>query len=428
MQRRPRVLLIAFGCSPVRGSEGGIGWNRALQAARFCDTWVLCQDGEEGDEIQEYLDKRGPIENLRFVQVPNHWLFQKLNGIPGLYYFFYNIWHKRAYRVAKELHAEHHFDVAHQVSLCTFREPGYVWKIDDLPFIWGPWGGTNNFPSAFLGDATFKEAIVERCRSFLNNLQMRYARRVRRAAKQSALVLTTNSSSRDHFVQAGHAAPTVVPCNGITRISDGMRTRPSDQKALRIIWSGVLETRKALPLLLRALALLPEDVPFELHVLGSGPCQKAWQSLSAELGLGDSVRWLGWIPLADALKEFEWADVHAFTSMRDIFPSVVLEAMASGTPVLCLDIDGMRDMVTEDSGIKIAVETPEQVARDLAEALAKLWREPQWWERLSRGAVERSRQFLWDRRGEEMFEIYQRVIQESGRAESSVPESIVCKV
>ena len=53
--RRPRLLLLAYACSPARGSEGGVGWHRALQAARYCDTWVLCQDGLMGDEVRSHL-------------------------------------------------------------------------------------------------------------------------------------------------------------------------------------------------------------------------------------------------------------------------------------------------------------------------------------------------------------------------------------
>ena len=66
---RPRLLLVAFECSPKHGSEWANGWNRALQAARRYETCVITR-GDAETEIRDFLAKHGQIANLRFEFLP----------------------------------------------------------------------------------------------------------------------------------------------------------------------------------------------------------------------------------------------------------------------------------------------------------------------------------------------------------------------
>ena len=67
---RPRVLQLSYACSPMRGSEAGVGWHRAVQSAKHFDTWVICEEHEFAGEIREYLAAHGDIPGLNFVFVP----------------------------------------------------------------------------------------------------------------------------------------------------------------------------------------------------------------------------------------------------------------------------------------------------------------------------------------------------------------------
>lgn len=412
LPRRPRLLILAYACSPARGSEGGVGWNRAVQAARYCDTWVVCQDGPMGDEIRRHLAAHGPVPGLTFEFVEKTPTVRFLMKFPGLYYAGLNLWHRRAYPAAVRLHREVGFDVAHLVNLCTFREPGYLWTLG-IPHIWGSWGGTNNFPWRFLGVAGVGGAIVEASRTVVNRLQFRFGPRIRRAAR-AGTVLVTNTLARRDFARVHGTPAELLPCNGITRVTDTPRSWAGTGRPLRILWSGELRPIKGLPLLLRAMAQLPADLPVEVRVLGRGPSQGSWQRLARRLGVAGRVTWTGWLPHAEALQQYAWADVFAFTSLRDTFPTVILEALGAGLPVVCLDHHGMSDMVTERCGVKIPVTTPTKVTEDLAAALVGLARDPERWEALSRAGVERAREFLWSRLGTQMGEVYRRVLAEAG--------------
>jgi glycosyltransferase involved in cell wall biosynthesis len=399
---------MTYACAPDQGSELGLGWHRALQTARHCDTWVICEGNECGAPVRRYLQMHGPVSGLAFEFLAKNRLERLLERIPGLYYLSYNLWQRRAVQVARRLHAQVRFDLVHQVNLNGYREPGYLWR-SDVPFVWGPVGGTQNYPWRFLAQAGLGGALSEAVRNLVNSLQLRYSRRVRRAARQAAFLFAANSTGQADFARI-HGISAEVLCDvGINCISAAPPDLPPPGTPLRVLWSGELSTRKALPLLLRALAQLPGEVAYELRVLGEGPRRRAWQRLARRLSLGAHVTWMGQLPHGEALEQFRrWADVFVFTSLRDTSGTVVLEALAAGVPVICLDHQGMRDIVTPACGIKIAVTTPREVIGRLGAALAALARDPDERRRLGCGGLERARQSLYTRQVEATVRVYQR--------------------
>src|SRR3954466_678356 len=183
---RPKLLMSAYACSPDRGSEPGVGWNRALLAAKDFDTWGLTADSVYGSAIRQHLAAYGPIDGLNFVYVPKSGMVRLLRRI-GLYYASMRYWHYDAYRTGQQLHEEIGFDAVHQVNFMTFREPGYLWKID-APFVWGPWGGVQNYPWRFLPMAGAVAAMREATRSIINVVQLHYNRRVKKATQRASLL------------------------------------------------------------------------------------------------------------------------------------------------------------------------------------------------------------------------------------------------
>jgi hypothetical protein len=134
-RRRPRLLMSAYACRPNHGSEPGVGWNRALQAAQDFDTWVITEDATSGSAIRMYLREQGPIRGLEFVYIPKSPWVNRLRSRLGLFYVplaLLRWWHLDAlffYRLARRLHAELRFDLVQQVNFQTYREPGYLWKL-----------------------------------------------------------------------------------------------------------------------------------------------------------------------------------------------------------------------------------------------------------------------------------------------------------
>lgn len=105
-----------------------------------------------------------------------------------------------------------------------------------------------------------------------------------------------------------------------------------------------LNGRKGVDVLLKAAALaIAEGIPVELKVGGTGPEEAALRSLADELGIGESVRWHGWIDDREAF--FREIDLYCLPSRSEPFGLVVIEAMATTTPVIASRTDGPVDII-----------------------------------------------------------------------------------
>lgn len=408
-QSRRRILLLAYACAPNRGSEAGVGWNRALQAAKYFDTWMICDEKENGDDVRDYLRLNGNFKGLTFEFIEADGLTAFLRRFGPTYYLSYNLWHRRALVAAVRLNQQLKFALAHQVNMCGYREPGYLWKLG-VPFIWGPVGGTQNFPWRFLRMASLRGAFREIRRNLLNITQLYLSPRVRSAARTAAVTLAANSTNQRDLARALQIHPILMLETGVTNISDTPRAHEPSRSTIRLLWVGMIQTRKALILLLKALAQLPEDSAYELRVLGEGPYKLHCQHLAELIGVQDKIRWMGFLPQHKVFELYRWADILVFTSLRDTSGNVVLEALAAGLPVICLDHQGVGDIVTDDCGIKIPVTTPREVVGKIAGAILSLADDADEWERLSHGALKRAQDYLWDRKGKEMNSIYEQVL------------------
>ncbi|MGW8256397.1 MAG: glycosyltransferase family 4 protein [Thermoguttaceae bacterium] len=416
--RRPRLLILAYACSPLRGSESAVGWNRAIQAAKNFDTWVICEEHEFAPDVRSYFETRQNIPGLQFEFVPMprwQWSLGQVSNIT--WYMMLKQWHRRAYKVALRLHEKIGFDLIHQLTFCGYREPGFLWKLN-APFVWGPVGGTQNYPWRFLLHAGAIGGARELARNMLNRWQMRYGRRIHQAGRKAVAVVAATSTVRDDLQHFLGVQSKVISDVGVPHVAEIDRPQRSIGQPLRILWSGVMQLRKALPLLIEAVALLPVDIPVEIRVLGQGRYFNAWRRLARRRGVDQHFEWLGWLPYEECQRQYTWADIFVFTSLRDTTGAVMLEALGAGLPVLCLDHQGARDLVNQDCGIKIRVSTPRQVVFDLRDAIARLARDPNELRRLSSGATDRAGEYIWSRQGEMLTEVYRTAIRLS---KDSVP-------
>jgi glycosyltransferase involved in cell wall biosynthesis len=104
---------------------------------------------------------------------------------------------------------------------------------------------------------------------------------------------------------------------------------------------------KNLPLLIDAVAEIRRSRPDVVLVLvGEGPQAAALTVRAQAAGVADAVRLVGYVAQEDTPAWYRTADVFALSSDFDNSPNVVLEAMASGLPVVATDVGGLRDYVT----------------------------------------------------------------------------------
>jgi glycosyltransferase involved in cell wall biosynthesis len=241
---------------------------------------------------------------------------------------------------------------------------------------------------------------------------MRFARHPHIAARRAALVMCSNVFNQQAFSRATGIAPQVVPGNGIARLL-GQAPR-SETAPLRLLWVGRLEALKALPLVLEALAQLPREVNYELRVMGQGPRLAAWQRLAERLGIADRVNWISRHVMEEVYDEYRNSDLFVFTSMRETVPTVIIEALAAGLPIVYLDHQGIGEMVPAQCGVGVPVQTPRQVVADLTRAIAELAEDRATRKEMGEAALAYAEKYLWDRQGDEINRLLWQVFEERG--------------
>lgn len=412
MNRRLKVLVSAYACSPYEGSEPGVGWGFVSALSEHHDLWVIVEEEKFRAGIERYLGEHPYFArrvHFYFIRKQrNRWL-RKI--WPPSYYLYYRRWHEDAYLLAQRLHREVIFDLAHQLTMVGFREPGYMWKLG-IPYVWGPVGGMGLFPLRFLPAVGMYGAFYYLGYNLLNWLHMNLLARPRQAAGVAASglgngLIAATSENLDGAAKYWDRASLLLnevglPCEPVPRIRERGANEP-----LRLIWTGLHIPRKALNLALQALSHLPAELGWELHILGKGPRTVAWQQLANELGITAHCRFHGWMSREQALEIMQGAHLMLITSLRDLTSTVTVEALALGLPIVCLDHCGFADVVNEQCGIKIPVTTPVEVVESMARAIEELARDENKRRTLARGALHRARDFAWDEKARLVDGIYQ---------------------
>src|SRR5262245_1913955 len=132
---------------------------------------------------------------------------------------------------------------------------------------------------------------------------------------------------------------------------------------------GRLSAEKGFDLLIRAAArLFASGLDAQVMIAGDGDAGPELQSLAAELGMTDRVRFLGY--LSDPRPLYEAADLFALSSLREGLPNVVLEAMALGVPVVATRIAGVPRLIRDgQTGVLVEPGSVDALAMGLARVL-----------------------------------------------------------
>lgn len=156
------ILIDAYAISPTWGSEPGMGWNWVKNLARYCNLYIITE-GEWQREIEEEIGcfEYGNRLHFYYQNVSPRIREMCWNQGTWMFYKYYREWELRVLEIAKDIVARENIDVVHKLNMIGFREPGYLWQIDHVPFVWGPVGGYGFTPLAYLYGASNKALLKE---------------------------------------------------------------------------------------------------------------------------------------------------------------------------------------------------------------------------------------------------------------------------
>ena len=152
-----RIAVICCSISPYKGSEFSVAWNFVMNMAENNELYVLY--GNSGDdlgkveEVKEW-EKDNAHVNIHFIDVslPENNMNVFLNKCSAKYqttilniadFIRYKQWHRIVHKRIIELKEAGKIDVVHFLNPIGFKEPGFAWKVEGIPYIWGPISGAH---------------------------------------------------------------------------------------------------------------------------------------------------------------------------------------------------------------------------------------------------------------------------------------------
>ena len=205
----------------------------------------------------------------------------------------------------------------------------------------------------------------------------------------------------------------VIP-NGFSPVGDPAEEPPGlskrDQTRPLISFVGRMSFQKGLDVLMDAMDSYDGDPGFDLAIAGRGELSDWLEERHAESGSKQHISVLGLVSDSEKRWLYENSDCIVIPSRFEGLPTVLLEAMHSGAPVIMADVNGLGLMVEDcGSGLSVPSEDPASLAAAMSEVThADSATTSQW----GSSGKDASREYQWDRVTDRVLEVYRRVVGE----------------
>lgn len=364
-----KILISAYSCETGRGSEGEIGWRMVHALASQHDVRVITRANLRDVHSESFSDSPKP-PNLHFEYFDLPWIFRFYKRGNRGFLLYYYLWQIGVGLRARAILNEEPADVLHHLI------GGMDWMPAGLalcpgPFVWGPVGSENTHP-IILRHLPVQSRLKSRIR-----IAIRWALRTlepftRLTGARAAVVLSHTPETMPQryakrlkpFTQTG-----IVDLPTLARPKKDFNRRP----VLKIVFAGELKDWKGARMALDAsLAYLDTGASAELVVLGDGPLRNEMEAITTTHPKGDQVRFLGKVPMLQLIDELHSADLFLYPSFHHGLATVVLQAMLTGLPIVCIEGDATGRVVEQEAGITVKLSKHEAPAVGLARAIREL--------------------------------------------------------
>ena len=401
--KRLKVLISAYACEPNQGSEPGVGWNIACQMASYHEVWVVTRANNRAAIEAEMPRDRNSALHFVYYDLPPWALWWKRRK-RGLQLYYY-IWQIAIYFVALRLHRRVRFDLIHHLTFGKYWSPSFL-SLLPVPFLWGPVGGGESAPKGFWKSFGLRGLISENLREITRSVA-EHDPFIRITAKRSEWVLTKAPETSARVKKLGARRVVILGESAISREEiNTFRDESLPNSVCRFVSVANLLHWKGFHLGLQAFAQAQLTCG-EYWIIGDGPERKRLQALAQTLGIAERVKFFGKLPRHEALKKIEECHVLVHPSLHDSGGWVCLEGMASGIPVICLDLGGPATQVTAEIGFKVSSDSPALAVQEMAHAMTRLARDGVMRSRMGEAARKHiATSFTWECKGELLNRYY----------------------
>ena len=184
-------------------------------------------------------------------------------------------------------------------------------------------------------------------------------------------------------------------------------------ESLRLLTVGRLSVTKRVEMLITAVQML-HKAGYKVHftIVGGGGLEDELKQIILERNLGDIIEITGRIGSEKMPQVYRGNDIFVSASMQEGMSNAMLEAMASGLPIITTKCEGVEELIT-DNGIVVE----EAKAEAIAEVIKKLADDQKACRQMSIAARKHAEQFSWKRVADEYLSRYDKIINNGPRNE-----------
>lgn len=392
-----KILLSAYACEPNKGSEPEVGWHWGIELASMGhEVWILTRTNNRINIESEI--SLSAIPNLHFIyfDLPAwmRWWKQRLKGI----YFYYLLWQIGAFFVALYYHRQIRFEQVRHITFVSVRQPSFMGLLG-IPFFFGPVAGGERAPyrlrKSYPLHGWLKDAFRDLLNAFLwldplMHLTFSTANHITVTSLDTQKLLPAQYRSKSSIQLAiGLSNSIAQPLEHISLDKD---------ETIKILYVGNLLYLKGIHIGLHAFAKFKKICPNSHFTLIGRGADATWlKALASKLEIDKSLTWIDHMPRRELLKEYANHDIFLFPSFHDSGGMVVLEAMAHGLPVICLDLGGPGIIVNDTCGRTVPTRnrTVLEVVNHMASFLQQLAQDQELTIKLKQSALSRAQEFSW---------------------------------
>ena len=161
-------------------------------------------------------------------------------------------------------------------------------------------------------------------------------------------------------------------------------------------------------MMLQAAAGLLKTGRLTIEIIGDGPQLPELRALVEREGIADAVQFSGWVEHAAIQDRLAEKNILIFPSIREFGGGVALEAMAVGVVPVVPNYGGLGELVSDDTGFRIAIGSREQIIDRFRDVLTCLCDDPRVIDEKSSAAYARAhQQFTWSAKAQQTLAVYQ---------------------
>lgn len=392
-----KILLSAYACEPLKGSEPGVGWKWANELSSRNNKVTVITRKNNKKNIKKKLKNRNKIKFIYF-DLPN--LFIKFKSLSKSFsYLYFYLWQIGIYFKIKKLIKKKKFDLIHHVSFVTYRIPSFL-SLLNIPFIFGPIAGGEQVPKQFLKNFHLKSKIFEYLRRLSNSI-IKYSPIINLILKNSSIIIV-NSIQTKKFINKNYHYKTIKElaiAPKQTQIKKNLFIENKKIESFNMCFVGDYEDHKGIFIILKIILKLKNNHhKFNFCFIGSGGLKTKMKNFIDINNLNSFVRIYDKMPQSYVFKKMQRSHLLLFPALRDSGGMVLFEAMQHGLPSAVLDLGGPGQIIDKECGIIVKHEnkSEEKIINDFYISISKLIKDNAKLKKLSRNCLKRLKLFKFE--------------------------------